>query len=158
MSSGDDGERPRRSWREIDRLRDGGARREPAPRGAEAQARAREATRQYLARAGSQLFGAGAGDPRGERARAVQEAHGTPGLAAACRAYLETSGLPRDAALASVILDAGESDLVLAALAALERLRGEGSLVLGAGLRSQLRLLAEDADDAVAEAAEALLR
>ena len=49
MSGGDD-ERPRRSWREIDRMRDGSGHRpeERKPRGKAAEALSRQATQTYL--------------------------------------------------------------------------------------------------------------
>ena len=49
MNGGDD-ERPRRSWREIDRMRDGSGHRpdERKPRGKAAEARSRQAAQTYL--------------------------------------------------------------------------------------------------------------
>lgn len=161
MSGGDsddrDGsERPRKSWREIDRARDGSGygREERGPRGRAAEARARQATREYLKRVDG-LFAPDGGGAEGERlARAVREAHGTPELAAACAAYREGVGLPADPALLALFLDAGQRDLVLDALRALAALRASDAAPLAPGLRSQLRMLAEDPDDEVAEAAE----
>jgi len=156
-----DGERPRLSWSEIDKRRDrgrSGARDERRPRGAAAEARARHATEAYLREAGAKLFGAGPGGPRGDRlARAVREAHGTPGLDAACAAYVAELGPPRDAALASVFLDARAGEALLAGLAGLAALRAEGRLQISRALRGRLRLLADGADEEVAAAAEALL-
>src|SRR5690606_8625829 len=96
---GDDrDERPRLSWSEIDRLRDRprARRDERTPRGPAATARARAATRQYLASIDEKLFAKGApGGARGAQlAAAVRAAQGTPGLADACRAYLEALGAP----------------------------------------------------------------
>jgi hypothetical protein len=158
--SGDDDERPRLSWSEIDKRRDRGGRRddrERRPRGPAAEARSRAATRAYLGKLDAALFGkAGAG---GEPlARAVRDAHGTPGLADACAAYLAAFGPPRDAALASLFLDAPRRELVLAGLAGLATLRGAGRLALGRSLRGQLSLYAEGGDDEVAALAEELLR
>ncbi len=156
MSGDDRDERPRKSWREIDRARDGtthgGA--ERRPRGAAAEARSRQATKQYL----EQIEGIFAGDPGGAEgeglARAVRDAHGTPELSAACAAYRDAVGYPSDPALASIFLDSGQRELVVGALEAL--VAGPPD-ALPAGLRSQLRLLAEDADDEIAGAAEDLL-
>lgn len=160
--SGDDGERPRLSWSEIDKRRDrAGGRRDaqgPHPRGAEAEARSRLASKSYLREAEAKLFGAENGGPRGERlARAVREAHGTADLAGACAAYVAELGPPRDASLAAVFLDAGEREGVLAGLAGLAALRGEGRLEPSRALRGRLRLLAEDPDDEIASAAEAIV-
>jgi hypothetical protein len=150
------GERPRRSWREIDKLRDGtsGRRDEPRPRGAAAEARAKSATQAYLKRAG-ELF-QGKGGAEGERlARAVREAQGAE-LAAACAAYRGALGVPQDPGLLARFLDSSERAHVIDALRALDAVRGRGG-ALGPGLQSQLRLLAQHADDEIAEAAEALL-
>jgi hypothetical protein len=158
----DDGERPKLSWSEIDKRRDKPrtrADRETRPRGAAAEARSRSATQQYLKQKGGALFTKHGAGGRGEAlARDVRDSHGTAGFAEACRAYLRELGPPRDGSLCSRFLDARDPDLVLAGLAGLERLRAEGALPAGAGLRAQLRMLADDANDEVASAAEALLR
>jgi hypothetical protein len=131
---------------------------ERRPRGAVQEERARVATSRYKKQLDAVLFGKGARASESEAlARAVREAHGTPGLAAACRAYREAHGLPEDVALLQLFLDARDPELVEAALGALETLRAEGRLAASSGLRSQLRLLAQEPDDAVAEAAESLL-
>ncbi len=151
--SGDD-ERPRRSWAEIDRMRDRPrSREERRPRGAAAEARAQAATSQYLRKLDEQLFArAGKGGEAEALARAVRDAVGTPGLAEACRAYLEALGPPSDAALLSAFLDARDREIQLAALRALA---GPAAGVrLSSGLRAQLRTLAEGLDDELAEAAE----
>lgn len=165
MSGGDDdrgaGERPKRSWAEIDRLRDRprGRRDERAPRGPAATARARAATQEYLKELDQKLFAKGApGGAEGARlAAAVRAAQGTAGLADACRAYLDAVGPPRAPALLAAFLDTGERALQLAALAAVAEEIGADRLALTPGLRAQLRSLAEGLDDELAEAAEAAL-
>jgi hypothetical protein len=159
--SGDD-ERPERerlSWREIDQRRDRARTRgEREPRGPAERVRSRAATAQYLKQAGG-LFSEAPGGAAGERlARAVREAHGSPGLAEACRAYREALGLPEEPALLSLFLDSGDPELVLGALEALRAAAEAGRLALTPGQRSQLRTLAQGRDDAVADAAEALLQ
>lgn len=161
MSPDDDrerGERPKRSWREIDQMRDGARRREERPRSARAELRAGAATKQYLAKLDKHLFSEEKGGAAAEpHARAVREAHGTAGLPAACRAYLEALGPPSDPALLALFLDARDAELVKVALGALRSLQVAGRLTLSSGVRSQLRLLQEDPDDDVAYAAEELL-
>lgn len=152
-------ERPRRSWREIDRMRDGSghARAEPRPASPAARARAREATRQYVKKLDG-LFSDEKGGAEGERlAAAVRDAHGTPELAGACRAYRDALGLPQDPSLLSIFLDADDPELVRDALGGLEALRHTERLEPTRGLRSQLRMLAQGSDDEAAEAAEELL-
>jgi len=157
---GRDDERPKLSWSEIDKRRDGagGRREERGPRGAVQQERAQAAARQYVKKIGSELFSKHAGGERAdELASAMRDAHGTPRLAEVCRDFLAEMGAPRDAALLSLFLDAGEPELVLAGCDGLERLREAGELDSRSGLRTQLRMLAEDANDDVAYAAEELL-
>lgn len=157
MSGDDRDERPRRSWREIDQARDGTrhGQAERRPRGAAAEARSRQATQHYLKEA-DRLFAGGPGGAEGEkRAQALRDAHGKPGLSEACVAYRDAVGYPHEPALASIFLDCGQRELVLGAMEALLEQPPEE---LPAGLRSQLRLLAEDADDAIAGAADDLLQ
>jgi hypothetical protein len=155
----DPGERPKRSWAEIDRLRDRprARRDERAARGPADTAHARAATKQYLAELDRKLFDRGAaGGSEGARlAAAVRAAQGSAGAADACRAYLDVAGAPSDPALLSAFLDTGVRELQLVALRAL--IEGGARVPPGGGLRSQLRTLAEGLDDELAEAAEAAL-
>ena len=161
MSGRDDedrGERPKLSWSELDKRRDKPRSHtsERRPRGAAAEARAASATQSYLKKLDQQLFAKGGkgATPRGRLADAVRDALGTPGLDDACRAYLAEVGPPADAALVAAFLDARDREIRLAALGALA---GEGRVALTSGLRSQLRVLAEGADDELAERAEEIL-
>lgn len=154
-------ERPRRSWREIDQLRDGSrsGRSDPhqRPRSRAAQARAKAATQSYLKDA-AKLFAGGPRGAEGERlSKKLREAHGSSSLAEVCREYRDALGMPSDPALLALFLDSDDSELVVSGLAALARLREQDALEVRAGLRSQLRLLAQSSDDSVAEAAEELL-
>jgi hypothetical protein len=155
---GDDGERPRRSWSEIDRLRDQprARRDDAAARGSGDALRGRAAAQQYLRKVERGLFGKKGGEPE-RLAAAVRDALGTPALADACRAYLDALGPPADPALLSAFLDAPDRALQLAALEAIAERAAAGRLALGAGLRAQLRTLAAGSDDALAEAADAAL-
>lgn len=163
MSRDDDrerGERPKLSWREIDQRREkaGGRRDERRPRGARAEAEARAASKSYLAKLDKQIFSGSKGGGEGTALeKAVREAHGSPGLGEACAAYLEALGPPQDPGLLSLFLDCTDKELVKAALQQLVTLQQAGGLSLSVGLRSQLRLLAEDSDDDVAYPAEDLL-
>ena len=162
MSGDDDGpgflDREKKSFSELDRARrDRSSSGERGPRTPKDQARARAGTQQYLKHIDG-LFSAGKGGADGERlARELFEARGTPGLGDACRAYREGVGAPARAREISCFLDAGEPELVLAGLEALGAACELGSLHVTPGLRSQLRMLAQEPDDAVAEAAEELL-
>lgn len=162
--SGDDerDERPRLSWSELDKRRDKPRSHtaERRPRGAVAEARARSATKSYLKKLDEQLFAKGGrgGAEAGRLAAAVRDAHGTPRLDDACRAYLAELGAPpAEPALLGAFLDAEDRAVRVAALEALAAGLAAGRLALGGGLRSQLRMLADGPDDELAERAEALL-
>jgi hypothetical protein len=152
-------DREKKSFSELDRMRreGGGGGGERRPQGKHAQARADAASKQYRKEIDS-LFSKGKGGAEGARlAQAMRDAHGTPGLADACRAFRDVVGIPVDPADLGIFLDSGDSELVVAALEALLAQQEAGSLTLSSGLASQVRMLSQDADDAIAEAAEDLL-
>ncbi len=104
------------------------------------------------------MFSTDQGGVEGKKlARAMRDAHGTPGLADACRAYRDELGPPADPTLVSLFLDSGDRELMLAGLEALRERQKTASVQVSAGLRSQLRMLSEDADGEVADAAEEIL-
>lgn len=144
------------SYSERDRLRRDGGKRERPQSGRD---RELDEKRSRLALAAAEeLFTDEKGGQAGKAlATAVRDAHGTKDLAAACRAYLEKVGPPASNELASIFLDAGEKDVSLPVLDALLRLKETGRLELEGSLKSQIRLLAEDFDDALASRAEDLL-
>jgi len=158
--SGDDRswvDREKKSFSELDRQR---RERRPSdehrPRGKAAQERSEAATKQYL----KDIDGAFSHGNKAEIERladAMRDAHGTPGLADACRAYHEAAGPPGAAPLISLFLDTGEPELILLGFGALRTGCENGSVKPTSSLRSQLRILSEDSDDEVAETAEELL-
>jgi len=152
------GDRDRPSWSEIDRRRSGTAAREqPRPRGRHAEARLERATREYVKELDG-LFSGEQGGAEGEAlAKAVRDAHGTPGLADACRAYREGVGWPVEPALVALFLDSRDVELVAGALEAFAEALRVGPVETPASLRSQIELLADDFDNRVAQAAEDVL-
>jgi hypothetical protein len=150
-------EREKKSFSELDRMRrerrSGG---EQRPRGAADQARATQATKQYVKQIDG-IFSAGKREEQEKLAQAMRDARGTPGLADACRAYRDAVGLPVDARHISCFLDAADRELVVDGLEALRQAHEAGDFEVTAGLRTQLRMLAEDPDDEVAERAEELI-
>ena len=70
--------------------------------------------------------------------------------------YREVAGFPDDAAMLGMFLDSGDAELVVGGLKALQAALEAGGFKASGGLRSQIRMLAEDPDDEVAELAEAL--
>ena len=158
--SGDDRswvDREKKSFSELDRQR---RERRPSdehrPRGKAAQERAETATKQYIKEIDG-LFSQGKKAEFEQITTAMRNAHGTPGLADACRVYHQAAGLPGEASLISLFLDTGEPEMILVGLEALRIGHENGSVKVTSGLRSQLRILSEDADDEVAETAEELL-
>jgi len=151
----DDHDREKRSFSELDRMRREGGPGGERPRGAAAEKRSRAAASQYLKEIDG-VFG-GRKEAVETAGRAMLDARGTPQLPAACRAFLEQAGPPKELRHVSCFLDAGEADLVLAGLQALGAIQQEGSLDGTPGLRTQLRMLVEDPEDEVAGAAEELL-
>ena len=150
-------EREKKSFSELDRMRrEGGSGGEPRPRSAAAQERATQATKQYVKQIDG-TFSSGKGEQREKLAQAMRDARGTPGLADACRAYRDAVGLPADARHISCFLDTGDRELIVNGLEALRQAHEAGDFEMTTGLRSQLRMLAEDPDDEVAERAEDLI-
>jgi len=150
-------EREKKSFSDLDRMRrEGRSDAERRPRSPAAQERATQATKQYVQQIDG-IFSSGKGEQLEKLAQAMRDARGTPGLADACRAYRDAAGLPVDARHISCFLDAGERELVVDGLEALRQVHEAGELEVTAGLRTQLRMLAEDSDDEVAEKAEELI-
>lgn len=157
--SGDDREREKLSWAEIDRRRDGARPRDDGPGGFQGRQERERRSREALAEA-DQLF-SGDGDVGGaegaELAKAVRDAHGTPGLVGACRAYADVLGIPSSTELLSIFLDTSDRTLMLPALERLYALKQAGRLEVKGGLKSQLRVLAQEPDDDIAGLSEDLL-
>lgn len=158
---GGDDERPereKRSWSEIDRMR-GSARgsSEPRPLGPAAKARAAAASRQYIKQIDGLFTDAKGGAEGDDLAKAVKNAHGTPQLADSCAAYAKALGMPEDPSLLSMFLDSGNSDLMVGALEKLRELHEGDGPKLTKGQKSQVRTLALDSNNAVADLAEELL-
>ena len=147
------------SYSERDRMRreGGGAGRRERPQSGRDRDVEEKRSRLALAAADALFTDEKGGQTGKALAIAVREAHGTKELAAACRAYLEQVGPPASGELASIFLDAGEKGISLPVLDELLRRKGAGNLELEGGLKSQIRLLAEDFDDDLASRAEDLL-
>ena len=165
MTGRDDGDRP--SWSEREKLsfseldrrrregRDSGGSGSP---GAGNRERTEAETKQYL-KSLDNMFGKQKGGGESDQLAAkMRDAHGTPALAEACRAYRDAAGVPEDSALLALFLDVSDdNELVVQGLDMVRVSITEGRFKLSSGLRSQLRTLAQSADDAVAEGAEEIL-
>ena len=163
MSGGDDDrpgwvEREKLSFSELDRRRrEGRGGGERGPGGPGARALSKDAARQYLKQVDHIFAKRGVGAEGEKLIKAMRDAHGTPALADACRAVRDVLGVPDDPSDLALFLDCGDSEIVVAALEAARARCQAGTLHPSSGVRSQLRMLAQDFDDAVAEAAEELL-
>jgi hypothetical protein len=157
--SGDD-----RSWNDGDKLsfserdrrrREGPSSQERRPKGA-SKAKEEALTKQYVKQLDGLFSKTKGGSEVEQLGAAIRAAHGTSGLAGACRQYREVAGFPEDAALLGMFLDSGDAELVVGGLKALQAACETGGFKASGGLRSQVRMLAEDPDDEVAELAETL--
>ena len=154
-----------RSWNDGDKLsfserdrrrREGRVSRDDRVPGV-SRAKQEAITKQYVKKLDG-LFSKAKGGAEVEKLRAViRAAHGTSGLADACRQYHEVAGFPEDAALMGMFLDSGDAEWVVGGLKALQAACEAGGFKASGGLRSQIRMLAEDPDDEVAELAETLV-
>ncbi len=153
-----------RSWNDGDKLsfseldrrrREGRSSREDRPKGV-SKAKTEAFTKEYIKQLDG-LFSKTKGGAEVEKlGAAIRAAHGTSGLSDACLQYRAVAGFPEDAALLGMFLDSGDSELVVGGLKALQAVCEAGGFKASGGLRSQIRMLADDPDDDVAELAEAL--
>jgi hypothetical protein len=153
-----------RSWNDGDKLsfserdrrrREGGGPREPRAKGV-SKAKEEAVTKQYIKQIDGLFSKTKGGAEVDKLEAAIRAAHGTSGLADACRQYREVAGFPEDAALLGTFLDCGDTELVVGGLKALQAACEAGAFKASGGLRSQIRMLAEDPVDEVAELAEML--
>jgi hypothetical protein len=160
--AGDDQERPKKSWREIDAAKDRSThRREDRPRqGAKAAQRSQAAQHQYRAALDKLFEGASAGwakvlpempkdpasDGRQELLRAIRAATGRKAVETAVAALLERFTLPDDPDVLAQVLLHGDDAIVQTALSMLDGLLPLRAAAGKAVLRTRLRTLEEDPD------------
>ncbi len=148
----------KRSWAEIDQLRDGSRRGDrERPRNEASQMRTEQATQTYLKEIDKLFSSTGRSAEADALVKRLRDAHGTPELAEVCRTFRDEVGLPRETALLSIFLDCNEAELVVDALSTLLMLLEQEEIELGKGVLSQLRVLSQDFDNSIAEVAEDIL-
>jgi hypothetical protein len=148
----------KRSWKEIDQMRDGSRRDDrERPQNAAQQVRSDQATQTYLKEIDKLFTSSGASAESEALVKNLRDAHGTPELPEVCRLFRSELGMPREPALLSIFLDSNEPELVVSALQTIESLLAEDSIELGKGIQSQLRVLAQDFNNDIAEIAEEIL-
>jgi hypothetical protein len=146
------------SWKEIDQMRDGTRTSDHKRPGSKAaEERSQQATQQYLKEIDKLFSVSGGGAEADALVKRLRDAHGTPELPDVCRSFRDEVGLPGDVSLLSIFLDSNEPELVVGALEAILALKREGNVELGKGVQSQLRVLAEDFNNDIAEVAEEIL-
>jgi hypothetical protein len=147
----------KRSWKEIDQMRDGSGPADRRPGNKATEERTEQATQQYLKEI-DKLFSTTAGGVEADALiKRLRDAHGTPELPEACRSFKEEVGLPRDPSLLAIFLDSNEPELVVDALEAILALQKEDEVEVSKGMQSQLRIMAEDFNNDIAEVAEEIL-
>ena len=144
------------SFSERDRRRREGGRDDSNPRSGGSKLQEEQATSQYLKKLDGLFTKPGAESDQLEAA--LRAAHGTKGLADACRTYRDAVGFPSQPSLVGIFLDSDDSELIVGVLESLLRISAEGQpLEMSAGLRSQLRMLVDGRDNLIAGLAEDLL-
>ena len=148
----------KRSWKEIDQMRDGSRREDrERPRNAAAQERSEQATQSYLKEIDKLFTSTGRSAEAEALVKSLRDAHGTPELPEVCRSFRDQLGMPDDTTLLSIFLDSNEPEFMVAALETLVTLLGSNEIELSKGIQSQLRVLAQDFNNDVAEIAEEIL-
>ena len=148
----------KRSWKEIDQMRDGTRREDrERPRNAAAQERSEQATQSYLKEIDKLFTSTGRSAEAEALVKSLRDAHGTPELPEVCRSFRDQLGMPDDTTLLSIFLDSNEPEFMVAALETLVTLLGSNEIELSKGIQSQLRVLAQDFNNDVAEIAEEIL-
>ncbi len=158
------GEGRRKSWREIDAMRDRGGRSRGGRYGRESalERALREDPRlkqKYLEEA-ENLFRGPKGRPEHARdLQAVHDAYGTPRFPGAVKHYVDIYGMPDEWRTLILLLDLKEDpETVIRAMEALRDLYESKGQVEKKGLKSKLRVLSMTSDDMdVRDAADAIL-
>ncbi len=154
--------RRKKSWREIDRMRDHGGNRRAWGKGTSTLEKALEDPRlkeQYLKEA-EDLFKGPKGRPEHAKdLRAIHDAYGTAKFPDVVRHYVETYGMPEDWGTLMILLDLKEDrETVIKAMEGLRDLYDSKGRVEQKGLKSRLRVLSMTSDDPdIQENAETIL-
>ena len=155
MAGDHDDDRPKRSWREIDQMREKGSQSRNARSSAGPKPERSQAYRSYKSQL-NRLFDGGvvpealkstladkgvaiAAKQRKELAQAVVAATGTSAVRAAFAAYKTAFGSPSEEDLLAKLLDTDDEPMVLEALAGVDQLLGEGTLKRSNSLKARIK-------------------
>jgi hypothetical protein len=160
VRQGDEDEREKLSWREIDRRRD----RSPhapkeAPRERERSRRSEWVMKKYRKEA-DKLFMGKKGTKKHQKAHHdIDRYHGTDQFEATVKNYIDQYGLPDDWSTLSLLLDYSDSEKVLQVLATMKNMYEGRSPVEKQGFKAKVDILAMTASDSdLRDLAEELLK
>ncbi len=159
----DMGER-KRSWREIDKMRDRGGRaksreRESSESSLEKALKNPRLKQQYLKEVENLFKGAKGRPEHAKDLMALHDAYGTKKFPKLAKKYVKTYGMPDEWGTLMLLLDLeGESQITIEAIEALARLYESKGPVEKKGLKSKLRIISMTSDDPdVRDTAETVL-
>jgi hypothetical protein len=163
MTSGydDDDDREKRSWRDIDRQRDGSAHvsKEDNGEGRQKSPRKEWAQKMYLKEIENLFKGKKASKEHAAALKEIHERAGTKKFTPAVKKYLKEYGMPDDWSTLFLLLDYEDIAVARDAVAALLALAPDAQLNLKEGLKSKLNIIVMTAsDDDLRETAEEALR
>lgn len=139
---GDDDDRERPSWREIDQRRDGTRHRAPARKPRMPKTQAEWARRQAL-REAEALFKGKKGRPEYQAAlRELEACHGSKKFPVCAKKFLHEYGLPEEWGALTRLLDYPEPEVVAAVIRVMANQLGQRSRVEQQGFKGRMRILA----------------
>jgi hypothetical protein len=140
---GDEDEREKISWREIDRRKD----RSPyapkeSPKEKERSRRSEWVMKKYRKEADKLFMGKKGTKKHQKTLSDIDRFHGTDQFEAAVKSYLDQYGLPEDWSTLSMVLDCSNPEVVSAAIQAMKPFYASRSLTEQQGFRAKLDILA----------------
>lgn len=160
MCGYDDDDREKRSWRDIDRQRDGSdhVSKEPDGEARPKSPRKEWAQKMYLKEIENLFKGKKASKEHAAALKEVHERAGTKKFVPAVKKYLKEYGMPDDWSTLFLLLDYEDLAIAKDAVTALVALAPEAQLNLVEGLKSKLNIIVMTAaDDDLREMAEEAL-
>jgi hypothetical protein len=170
----EDDDRPTKSWREIDKMRDSSQRRERRSQDGPSRQQRSSEYRSYKTQL-NKLFDGGAlpaalkdklDDGFMDEARERKQAQGeilaagsSADVLGALARYREAHGFPADEEVLAKLLDLDDEGVLMEAIQTIDRLHGEGGLTRSSSLKARLKTVQTMIDEPeIQEAAQALLR
>ncbi len=140
--NGDDDDREKLSWREIDKMRDHSRHVSGEPKSfRDRSLRSEWAKKQHLKEAEKFFLGKKGTDEYKKTYTALHAKYGTPGFEEVAKKFIREFGPPDDWGTLILLLDAKDAALAKEALAPLKELYGKRSPIEQKGLKGKLRIL-----------------